>query len=476
MHFPANVVSQNRALKNGISYGRVSTFDQAFHKDGSKRDDASPEAQRSRCCDHVKFLNTKNSGNYSLIEHISDDGFSGKNTKRPGYQRMWDLIASNSINFLVTTELSRISRSVLDFLELVAHCEEHKVDIIIIGLDLDTSNAFGRVMVIILVALAQFEREMTSQRVKENALNRLLKDGKINGAAEILGLNRDPSSPGHFLINEEELIKVEKILKLFLQFSSKKKVLIEAQRLGLTGKKGRELTKHVLDSIMDNVKWRYRGLWYANKENAKVDPHSLPENKQYQIVELPHGALIQTELLDQVEHKLKDTYEHRKRSGKHNRVYLLSHILEYEDGTKYKGGPGKSGQYYYYYSKALGPNVRCEEIDSAVIERLRGYFKENDIFKKILESAAKRKVYELPKIEQNIHKIESELKEIENQNNELRERLRDKENRNRSGFMDWLEEEVGKLQEFRLKKEQELKRVIKSKLDLIPIHESLRTV
>ena len=296
---------------------------------------------------------------------------------------------------------------------------------------------------------------------------RYQKQKPINGAAEILGLNRDPSSPGHFLINKEELIKVEKILQLFLKFSSKKKVLIEAKRLGLTGKKGRELTKHVLDSIMDNVKWRYRGLWYANKENAEVDPDSLPENKQYQIVELPHGALIQTELLDKVEHKLKDTYEHRKRSGKHNRVYLLSHILEYEDGTKYKGGPGKSGQYYYYYSKALGPNIRCEEIDSAVIERIKGYFKGNDIFKKLVESAVKRRTYELPKIEQKIHKIESELREIESQNNELRERLRDNENRSRSGFMDWLEEEVEKLQACRSQKEQELKEFIKAKLDLV---------
>ncbi len=87
-----------------------------------------------------------------------------------------------------STELSRLSRNVGDFLDLVSHCEKNKVDIIVIGLQLDTSTPIGRVLVIILVALAQFEREMTSMRVKENALSRLLKDGKINGSAEILGL------------------------------------------------------------------------------------------------------------------------------------------------------------------------------------------------------------------------------------------------------------------------------------------------
>ena len=207
-------VNTQRTKKNtklGLSYGRVSTFDQAFNRDGSRRDDASPEAQRSRCCDHIGFINSRKQTQYKILEHISDEGFSGKNTNRPGYQKMWDLIASNTIDFVVTTELSRISRSVLDFLELVSHCETHEVDLVIIGLDLDTSSPIGRVMVIILVALAQFEREMTSQRVKENALNRLLKDGKINGAAEILGLDRDPNNTGHFLINPDELIKVERL-------------------------------------------------------------------------------------------------------------------------------------------------------------------------------------------------------------------------------------------------------------------------
>ena len=202
MQFRSQAQASNKKVKRGISYGRVSTYDQAFNIDGNRREDASPEAQRSRCLDHVRFLNSKGKGDYQILEHISDEGFSGKNTNRPGYQKMLDLVSSNIIDFIVASELSRISRSVIDFLELVAHCEAHDVDLVIIGLDLDTSSPIGRVMVIILVALAQFEREMTSQRVKENALNRLLKDGKINGAAEILGLGRDPERTGHFLVNE----------------------------------------------------------------------------------------------------------------------------------------------------------------------------------------------------------------------------------------------------------------------------------
>ena len=57
MQFRSIAQSNNKKVKRGLSYGRVSTFDQAFNKDGNRREDASPEAQRSRCSDHVRFLN-----------------------------------------------------------------------------------------------------------------------------------------------------------------------------------------------------------------------------------------------------------------------------------------------------------------------------------------------------------------------------------------------------------------------------------
>ncbi len=458
---------QGPKTKNGISYGRVSTFDQAFNRDGARREDASPEAQRSRCADHVVFLNAKKGGNYKILEHISDEGFSGKNTNRPGYQKMCDLIASKTIEFVVATELSRISRSVVDFLELVSHCEKHNVDLLIIGLDLDTSSPIGRVMVIILVALAQFEREMTSQRVKENALNRLLKDGKINGAAEILGLDRDPARAGHFLINYDELLKVEQILKLFLKFSSKNKVLSEAKKLGLTGKEGRELTHHLVDSVIENAKWRYRGLWYANKENEHRDPSELPETKRFQIVELPHGPLIEDKLLSQVEHKLADTFENRKRSGKDGRIYLLTHILQYEDGSTYYGGSAKGRQYFYYYSKGEGPNIQCEDIEKVVIDRIKAYFKGSEIFAKLVENAVKKRIEELPKIDHEITRIQNELHDLDDANKDLREQLREKELRSRSSFMNWLEDEVEKIREQKQRKEQDIEILFLARADLM---------
>lgn len=72
-------------ILRGVSYGRVSTFEQAHEADGTKREDASPQMQKLRCQQFVEALNLRSDrkGDFEIIQHLSDDGFSGKNTKRP---------------------------------------------------------------------------------------------------------------------------------------------------------------------------------------------------------------------------------------------------------------------------------------------------------------------------------------------------------------------------------------------------------
>jgi DNA invertase Pin-like site-specific DNA recombinase len=452
----ASAQSEKMKSRTGISYCRVSTMAQVNDKDGFRKDDASPEVQKDRCIKQAEYLGQKTGSKFTFLEHITDEGLSGKDDNRPGYQKMWNLIGAGKIDFIISTELSRLSRSVLDFLELVKHCEEHKVDVFIIGLDLDTSTPFGRVLVVILVALAQFEREMTSMRVSENILSRLLNDGKINGAAEILGLDRDPEKRGHFLVNEEELINVEKILKMFVVFSSKAKVLEAAKKMGLTGKKGRELTAHTLDIMLENVKWRYRGLWYANKDNSEKDQESLPETKRFQTVPLPHGPLLESELLDKVEAKLKDTYLKKKRTGRDNWIYLLSHVLYYEDGTRFQGQPGKDCQYRYYYNKNNRLRIRCDEIDPVVAKRVKDYFLNKEIFAGMVDAALKKRQTELPKIDNQITQVKKVLKDLQDTENELKVSLLDKPQRDNPNFMAWLESQFGDLERNRKQKYQEL--------------------
>ena len=425
----------------GISYSRVSTDEQYKNKDGSVKIDSSPKSQREQCEAHIKNLSISRGQEMVLIEHLSDLGYSGKDTKRPNYQRMLKLISRGDIDFIVAKELSRISRSVTDFLELIDHCEKNKVAVIIIGLNLDTTNPGGKFIITLLAGMAQFEREMTSQRVRDNARTRLIKDGKINGANEILGLKSDPDRKGHYLPVKEELIIVEKVMRTFLKTSSKQKTLNEINAMGLQNRKGKPFTMNSLSKLLDNAEWRYRGLWYANKENKDVPPESLPELQRYQIVELPHGSVLPTDLLDKVTNKLAETYIHKKRSGK-DHIYLLSHILKYEDGTSFRGESAKSGQHRYYRNKKHKIAIPIQTIDEMVVERVKRYLgKDQKLFQRLLTKAIKRNEERLPLIESRVSQLQDELASL----NEREKGLQDKLLSDSSPsdiLMGWLEKSV----------------------------------
>ena len=410
------VRSSVRFILRGVSYARVSDDGQYKNEDGTERKDASPEAQKNRSEEHVAYLNRKNEGKqkYELIDHLVDKGLSGKDTNRRAYQRLCELTRRKQIDFVICSELSRLSRSVADFLALVKLCEENNVRIIVIGLDLDTSTAYGRFVVIILIALAQLEREVTSTRVRENSRIRLIRDGKINGAKEILGLVRDPNNAGHFLVDEDGLETAEKLLRLFLKFSSKKKLLAAAKEKELKGIRGKELTIQTIEAVLSNVRWRYRGLWHLNLENMNVDPETLPEPLRFRTVQLPHKQLLPSELLDEVESKQEVAEAKKFRTGKDDYIYLLSGVLLGEDGSRFSGAPGNGngGEYRYYKNEKFGVNIRCDELDPYIIKRLKSYLTDSEVFERLLKRALEQRAARLGDLEQERQALTAEIVDL----------------------------------------------------------------
>ncbi len=434
----------------GVGYGRASTLGQVNDDKGFRRDDSTTEMQKTRCGSFIDFLKHKSGINYKIIKHISDEGFSGKNTNRPGFRELWNLIATRQIKFVVGVELSRFARNVAEFLSLVNHAEKNDVKIFIIGIDLDTSTPIGRVVVTILCALAQFEREITAERTRENAMARLLRDGKINGSAEILGLARDPNRKGHFLVDPDGLRTAESIMKMFLKFSSKKKVLQFAKEAGLTGKSGKELTIRQIEYVLKNAETRYRGIWHANHQNRDKDQNQLPSSHKYQEVILPHGPLIDVKILDEVSEKIKDTHEKKKRSGAEDYTYLLSHILVHEGGSRFQGQCAKDRQYRYYHNREKNIRLRCEETDQIIIKRLKSYLRDDHQFGALVENALRQRDTAIGEIEREIKLKQREVASIDSEDSLLTSELIG-HLRSGGATANWLDEKVTTL---RNKKEQ----------------------
>jgi site-specific DNA recombinase len=106
-----------------------------------------------------------------------DDGYSAKNLDRPQLKRLLMAVRDNEISKVMVTKLDRISRKLLDLLNLIEHFQDHNVSFISVSESFDTTSAPGRLTLQMLGAVAEFERERIRERVVDNMLH-LAKKGK----------------------------------------------------------------------------------------------------------------------------------------------------------------------------------------------------------------------------------------------------------------------------------------------------------
>ena len=105
------------------------------------------------------------------VEVYADKGYSGKNTDRPGLQRLKADMEVGKIKRVIVYRLDRISRNIADFYQLFKIMEEHNVEFTSISENFETSTPMGRAMMGILVIFAQMERDITIQRIRSGMEN-----------------------------------------------------------------------------------------------------------------------------------------------------------------------------------------------------------------------------------------------------------------------------------------------------------------
>lgn len=144
-----------------------------------KKDSLSIEGQIERCKMECSHPDT------ALI--YEDRGFSGKNTQRPGFQKMLKSIQAGKIEKIVVYRLDRLSRSILDFGQFWAELEQHHADFVSVNEKFDTTTPMGRAMIYIIMVFAQLERETIAERVTDNYYTRI-KHGSWPGGPAPYGM------------------------------------------------------------------------------------------------------------------------------------------------------------------------------------------------------------------------------------------------------------------------------------------------
>ncbi|MFA7186016.1 MAG: recombinase family protein, partial [Victivallales bacterium] len=200
--------SSEAKIKRCVIYTRKST------EKGLEQDYNSLDAQRESAENYIK--SQKENGWRLIPEHYDDGGYSGGNTERPALKRLMDDIKAGGIDIVVIYKLDRLSRSLLDFMNLAEFFEQHNVSVISVTQDINTSTSSGRMMLNILMTFCQFEREILVERIKDKIAG-AKRRGKFCGGVPILGYNVEDK---RLMINSKEAKLIREIFTTYTKLGS----------------------------------------------------------------------------------------------------------------------------------------------------------------------------------------------------------------------------------------------------------------
>ncbi len=212
-------------LKRCAIYSRVSTDEQ------TRQDYNSLESQRDICRHAIAI---KQHEGWVEGEHFSDGGYSGKNLERPALRDLLAAARAGTIEAVVVYKLDRLTRSIADFYSLWEVFKRHGIIFVSATQSFDTSDPAGNLMLNMLLSFGQFERELTSERVRHKSLERA-KRGLWNGGWVPTGYDYDKDTK-ILTPDDEEAPLIKRIFRLTEQLGSPAAVADNLNELGLTTK------------------------------------------------------------------------------------------------------------------------------------------------------------------------------------------------------------------------------------------------
>ena len=155
----------NGATSTGQEARRCAVYTRKSTAAGLDQDFNSLDAQRESCEQYVR--SRERDGWRLLPEAYEDGGFTGANMNRPGFQRLLDDIEAGRIDGVVVYKVDRLSRSLLDFAQVMERFNRAGAAFVSVTQNFSTADAMGRLTLNMLMSFAEFEREMIAERTRD---------------------------------------------------------------------------------------------------------------------------------------------------------------------------------------------------------------------------------------------------------------------------------------------------------------------
>ena len=209
---------------------RCAIYTRKSSEEGLEQDFNSLDAQREA---GEAYIRSQAGEGWLALPHIYDDGgFSGGTMDRPGLKALWADIEAGKVDVVVVYKVDRLTRSLSDFARLVEVFDANQVSFVSVTQAFNTTTSMGRLTLNVLLSFAQFEREVTAERIRDK-IAASKKKGMWMGGLTPLGYD---SLEKRLIINDAEAEIVRHLFALYLEHRNVRLVKAEADRLGLRTK------------------------------------------------------------------------------------------------------------------------------------------------------------------------------------------------------------------------------------------------
>ena len=358
------MVGPKPQLRRCAVYTRKST------EEGLEQDFNSLDAQREAC---EAFIRSQSGEGWKLITTPYDDGgFSGGSMERPALARLLSDIEERRIETVVVYKVDRLTRSLSDFARIVDVFDGHGVSFVSVTQQFNTTTSMGRLTLNMLLSFAQFEREVTGERIRDKIAASKLKGMWMGGRVP---LGYEPN--GRTLtIDEAGAETVRTVFRLYLELGNVRLVKAEAGRRGLTTKR-----RTSANEKQSGGKPMSRGYIYKLLGNPLYAGRISHKGQTY---EGQHPPIIDDKTWEAVQTMLaSNTRAKSSTSRSTDRSPLMGKLFDETGAPLTPSHAVKSGRRYrYYVSKRLidntvsggesGRRLPAREIERFVMDSISG--------------------------------------------------------------------------------------------------------
>ena len=349
---------------------RCAIYTRKSTDEGLEQDFNSLDAQREACSAYV--LSQAGEGWEQIDEHYDDGGWSGGTMERPAIKQLMDDVQAGRIDIIVVYKVDRLTRSLADFAKIVEILDEKGASFVSVTQAFNTTTSMGRLTLNVLLSFAQFEREVTGERIRD----------KI-AASKRKGMWMGGTVPHGYYVHERKLLvnakeaeEVRYIFSRYLELGSTLKLMDD---LAAKGIRTRERTLRCGRKIGD-VHFGRGPLSHLLKNQVYIGK-TKHKDAVYDGV---HEAIIDLVTFEKVQALIASNNNDKRTSKNAKLPSLLAGLIVDPDGRPMSPSRGQKGnkQYCYYVTrfkpgedKSTICRLPAGEVDRLVLDALRRMLK-----------------------------------------------------------------------------------------------------